>query len=529
MTTSRSRVLVVDDHPSVRQLFVTVLESEGFEALEADSGDAALALLEREAVDLILLDRRMPGRDGASTLTALRQRDETRLTPVVFVTGSGDVDDRIAGLNAGAVDYIVKPVSPEELVARVRAHLRERASLLSAIEEGLRSRAEIAALLADLDTAGDLSGSAEQICAHICQLDGIDACSIIVFPRLDEAEVLAASGSSVSADDRLPLHLTRRLQARALGEGWVEYRTRQPAGTSDVPLGPPEAEVAAFAPLRHGTTLGVLGVASAYGPKGTGTSAAAHCLSTTLDLAPVVTALIAPSLSRFRIEPARERMRDLISHQAFAPVFQPIIDLSDGAIAGYEALTRFTDGTSPQQRFAEAHRLDVGLDLEHATAAAAVRAAQVLPGDAWLAVNVTPTFLDDVGRLGDAVADVDRALVLEVTEHDPIADYDRVRAALDSLEDASLSVDDAGAGYACLQHVLALRPRFVKLDKSWITGIEQDPARQALVAGVASFTGQIGSTIIAEGVEREEERRMLERLGIPLAQGYLFAAPTSTA
>jgi EAL domain-containing protein (putative c-di-GMP-specific phosphodiesterase class I) len=92
-------------------------------------------------------------------------------------------------------------------------------------------------------------------------------------------------------------------------------------------------------------------------------------------------------------------------------------------------------------------------------------------------------------------------------------------------ERAKIAVDDAGSGYASLRHILALRPAFVKLDLSWVRGIDVDEARQALVRGVCDFATRIGCQIIAEGVETEAEQRTLMEIGVELGQGYLLGRP----
>ncbi|HET9443569.1 MAG TPA: EAL domain-containing protein, partial [Acidimicrobiales bacterium] len=84
---------------------------------------------------------------------------------------------------------------------------------------------------------------------------------------------------------------------------------------------------------------------------------------------------------------------------------------------------------------------------------------------------------------------------------------------------------DAGAGFASLRHILHLGPAFVKLDRSWIHGVDADPARQALVAGLRHFAAQTGAELIAEGVEREVERQALLGLGVGYGQGRLLGEP----
>ena len=116
-----STVLVVDDEPSVRDVVVRYLRQEGYETLEAGDGDAARELLERETPSLIVLDLMLPGMDGLSLCRWIRERSEL---PVIMVTALGEESDRLTGLDLGADDYLTKPFSPRELVARVKAVLR---------------------------------------------------------------------------------------------------------------------------------------------------------------------------------------------------------------------------------------------------------------------------------------------------------------------------------------------------------------------------------------------------------------------
>jgi EAL domain-containing protein (putative c-di-GMP-specific phosphodiesterase class I) len=118
-------------------------------------------------------------------------------------------------------------------------------------------------------------------------------------------------------------------------------------------------------------------------------------------------------------------------------------------------------------------------------------------------------------------------LVVELTEHSRIDDYDAVRTALAQLgATVRLSVDDAGAGFASLRHVVDLRPDFLKLDRSWVTGIEHDESRQALVAGLVGFSNRTGTAMIAEGIETIEEHVMLEQMNVDFGQGYLLGRPS---
>jgi diguanylate cyclase (GGDEF)-like protein len=209
-------------------------------------------------------------------------------------------------------------------------------------------------------------------------------------------------------------------------------------------------------------------------------------------------------------------------------VVQPIVRLADGELIGYEALARATDptvGGAPPDWLAQAAEQGWSASLEAAFlfATASVGAP---PDDRLLFVNLLPRHLasPQVRALRDLLPD---RLVLELTEQEAIADVESVRADLDAWtgRGARVALDDVGAGYAGLQQVVHLQPEFVKLDRSLITGIDDDRVRQAMVAALLGFAGAVGTTIIAEGVETAAELRWLRDAGVPLAQGYHLARP----
>jgi len=117
-------VLIVEDEPPLVELLSYNLEKAGFQAQIARDGDEALLAVEERRPDLVLLDWMLPYVSGIEICRRIRRNPETRDLPIILLTARGEEDDRIRGLDAGADDYVVKPFSPSELVARVRAVLR---------------------------------------------------------------------------------------------------------------------------------------------------------------------------------------------------------------------------------------------------------------------------------------------------------------------------------------------------------------------------------------------------------------------
>lgn len=252
--------------------------------------------------------------------------------------------------------------------------------------------------------------------------------------------------------------------------------------------------------------------------------------------------LLAAMLSR-RLEGERARDRDrramaarLDSALALgdpAIVFQPIVDLSSRSSIGYEALARFAaEPARPVDAwFMDATRLERGVELEITAIQRALAASVPLDRSAFVSVNLSPTTLADE-RLTRALEDRDlSAVVFEITEHVEVDDYPALRSAIAGWRrrGVRLAIDDAGAGYASLRHVLSLAPDFVKLDLSLVRDIDTDLARQAMATALVSFAAKSETTVVAEGIETEAELTTLISLGVTIGQGYFMGRPAPVA
>jgi EAL domain-containing protein (putative c-di-GMP-specific phosphodiesterase class I)/DNA-binding NarL/FixJ family response regulator len=514
-------ILVVDDEPAVRGLFVRALCDAGYDTIEAADGIEALQIIEHRSVALILLDSTMPRLDGVGVIRAIREREATRTLPVILVTAKADLEDRIIGLDAGADDYIAKPVALEELVARVGAGLRSHLTMMQAVERQSQDRRRLAAALHRVREDGSPEVRADAFVDDVMLGLGLDHLALIGFTA-DEGVHLVVLKSSWPERDRfgrpgsaIEPSLAAGLRERAAGGPWM-WRLGNDREVACVPL------------WLQGALAGLF-LFGAVADKGDGQLSSR--MPILLEAADMAAALLGPTwavdLGRLS---ARVALEAIIAEGAFTPHFQPIVPLVDRAVVGYEALTRFTDGVRPDIRFAAAERHGLGHQLELATLRAAVQGAASLPDGAFLALNASPSLVLAGEGLRSVLVGTGRDLVLEITEHARIDDYAALQAALDRIDPpVKVSVDDAGSGYASLSHILALRPAFVKLDISWVRDIEADPARQALVAGLVHFAAEVGCELIGEGIETEAELQTLRQLGVPLGQGYLLGRPLPIA
>jgi DNA-binding NarL/FixJ family response regulator len=132
----REIVLLIDDAPDTVRMIAEALDEVGYMVLVATDGASALKRLERVTPDAVLLDACMPGMDGFETCRRIKQAPGMRTVPVIFMTGLSETERVVEGLTAGGIDYLVKPVVPDELVARLRAHLRVAREMNAAMSGG---------------------------------------------------------------------------------------------------------------------------------------------------------------------------------------------------------------------------------------------------------------------------------------------------------------------------------------------------------------------------------------------------------
>lgn len=246
----------------------------------------------------------------------------------------------------------------------------------------------------------------------------------------------------------------------------------------------------------------------------------------------MVAKLLIPELEQQRADQRlRAEILALVERETLNVAYQPIIDLRTGACLGLEALARFPEPYHrPDRAFALAERYGLGLALEELVVRQAWRMLPQLARGQFLALNLTPGSLLALARRANRRQELPlSSLVIEVTEHTAIKAYDDLREELTRLRARGLriAVDDAGAGYASLRHVLELRPDIIKIDRSLIDGLAEDRARGLVVGSFVSLARDLRAQVVAEGIEQEADLRAARHLGITAGQGYLLGRPST--
>jgi EAL domain-containing protein (putative c-di-GMP-specific phosphodiesterase class I) len=233
----------------------------------------------------------------------------------------------------------------------------------------------------------------------------------------------------------------------------------------------------------------------------------------------------------------RRQLFELVIEGQVRSVYEPIVEVETRTVFGYEALARGPEGTelhSPAKLFATATEQDLLFQLDCLCRRSGLDGARDLPGGAKLFLNVRPTTIHDPNFRADALErtlEVCRLqpsdVVFEISEQESIENFAIFREVRDYYGKLGfqIALDDTGAGYASLEAVMELAPEFIKVDRAFVAGIDEDMARQEVLRALQSLAQRIGARIIGEGLDTLAELETLKRLGIPFGQGWLFGKP----
>jgi len=558
------RALVVDDEEVIRSVVVEVLEGMGFSVGSADSLAQARQKVADGAYDLLVVDKNLPDGSGLLLVRELFERDVD--AQILVMSGYATLSSAVEALQAGVADYVVKPFD----LADFRARLHRAAEGLKLRRTNRRLLSELQsknAILEGLATRDPLTGLdnhasfQESVRREIARCKRYGSSCALVLASIDRFRDFNASLGYSGGDAML----------RALGE--FLRRNRR---TSDLPAYLAEGDVMArFAGdtfalilpetdrtggatraehLRRALEQADLGGGLPHITVSLGVAAfPAHAQEADALIAAAAIALEAAK------EAGRNRLicwsRELsvggrldagqVRHEAdkfaalgrsirdrtFRAVYQPIVDLAAGSELAWEALTRPLDPafTSIVDLLGTAEQGGLVHALGRVLREIQIAAIGQLPADKLLFLNVHPfEFLVQGGIEGEpALKPWTKRLVLELTEAGEVSNFYRARERVAALREAGfrIAVDDLGSGYSSLNNLALLEPDFVKLDMAMVRGIERGGRAARLIKHILEYCRGEGMLVICEGIETQEELRVVRELGVPLVQGYLFAQP----
>lgn len=233
----------------------------------------------------------------------------------------------------------------------------------------------------------------------------------------------------------------------------------------------------------------------------------------------------------------KSELNRIIADTSIKTAFQPIYDLGNMNIHGYEALTRGPENSifeDPETMFSFALHSDLITELDRICRTNALVKSKKMEPDRKLFLNTevqtiyTPDFLE--GKIIHFLEEHNlkpENIVIEITERSAIENYKKFKEVLKILKDLqfNIALDDAGVGYASLQTITEISPRYLKIDNSLVTNIHKDLIRRHLIQTLIDFSEKSEILLIAEGIEKEEELKLLKEIGIHFGQGYFLGRP----
>ena len=242
--------------------------------------------------------------------------------------------------------------------------------------------------------------------------------------------------------------------------------------------------------------------------------------------------------SRSEARKRRNRILDLVLDRQVTSVYEPIVTVESKTVFGYEALARGPQGSdlhSPLVMFGLAEEEDLVFELDCLCRTSGLKGAVGLPEGTKLFLNIRPTTIHDPNfraeRLIQTLRECELSptdVVFEVSEQESIANFEAFKEVRDYYRDLGFqfALDDTGAGHAGLEALVEISPDFIKVDRSFVSGIDQDPVRKTMLGALQTVSEKTNSRLIAEGLDTLEELETLGELGIEFGQGWLFGKPT---
>jgi diguanylate cyclase len=556
-TSATPIAIIADDEETGRLLLAESAEQVGLTPLLFDNGTAALEAALSYGAAIVLLDVEMPGLDGYAVCRRLRADPRFTTTPIVMVTGHEDSTAITLAFDAGATDFVSKPVNWALLPRRLEYILRnaaaaERIERLAYFDSltGLPNRQRC------LETAErqftQAAGAGQSVAVVYLDLNSFKRINDTFGHSAGDAVLRTVAGRLTHSLDRPegePAHVSL---ARFGGDEFVILVRHPQAGALALRLAE-KCSLAFKEPIVHEGlefySTPSIGVAIYPQDGGDVATVLKHAdtamyQAKTGNAAPIAVYLPAMS-SRLRDWLELEaRLRRAVQEDRVHLRYQPKFNLKNQRISGVEALLRWYDsehGEVSPTRFIEIAE-DSGLILEMGSWVVRAACRQLRKWlDAGLpvpvAINVSGKELlhGDPARVVEmeaAAAGVPTSLIeIEITESVLVQDSTKVRHALERLRQLGcrIALDDFGTGYSSLAYITRFPPDRLKIDKAFVRNVDRSASDAAIANAILSLAKTLGLTVTAEGIERPGQLEWLRARGCDEVQGFLLARPLTAA
>jgi diguanylate cyclase (GGDEF)-like protein len=545
-------LLLVDDEPHVCSSLARILRRDNYRVLTAHSADDALAVLAKNAVDVVLSDQRMPGKKGTELLAAVR--DLYPNTVRLILSGAAEIQDITHAMGTGAIyKFLTKPIDPALLRANIAEAFSRAASLRATESPGFAAR--------DAATGLPTRAYLKRVFPSLltgARSDGASVCMLML--RVDQYPNIVASFGHQFGEE-----FTRAI-ASVLSRGLAQHYFLCPDApgnflvltTDDAPFDRiahierslDELFSRPIPVLDHRITVTAsvgATVSSDSEPQFDELADQAHAAMMTAagrggaTLQLYQQQLVKALRGKLQLE---SDLRQAVAAGAFHLVYQPQVEITSGEIVGLEALLRWQHPerglVTPKEFIPLAEELGLINELggwilkEVIDQLMRWRERGLAPQE--VAINVSPVQLRDRASFVDKVAAAlawhalpPQCLVLEITESAAIEHNEEISSCLADLRElgVTLAIDDFGTGYANLSNLTRFAFKKLKIDRSLLPQ-GRDERSKKLFANVVAMARELGLTVVAEGVETPIELATVAATRCSVVQGYFYSPPVST-
>lgn len=607
---SHSKIIIVDDNSKNLGLLFNILDSIGYDVRVAQDGESAIEKIKRDPPDLILLDVMMPGMDGFEVCSQLKSDSKFTEIPVIFMTALSETVDKLKGLQLGAVDYITKPFSHHEVIARLQLHLQLYKTAQKLKQEVIeRTKAETALSQLNQELEGQVKKRTKQLETTLEQLQKthrelIDhkqklefmAChdSLTELPnrtwfmsRLDQlikrSKVDCGFHFGVMYIDLDHFKVINDSMGHLVGDGLLNQVAQRLLKTCEKTVG----SVASV--VRLGGDEFVILLENVCHIERASSLAEKILSQFKIPLEwenykYYINASIGITHSSFGYQDAAEVLRDAdlamysakragrgcyrvlttdhqkqaalrlqleqelrqgIENEEFCLYYQPIVSLTTGELAGFEALVRWQHPTrgmvSPGLFIPIAEETGLIYELGDWILHSAIHQWRTWQKkftccrDLVLHINLSPIQLsqhDLFTKLKKIMIEKELkydGLKLEITESSLISQQVKASHLLERVKEIGLQlcIDDFGTGYSCLNHLQEFPLDSLKIDRCFVMNLEHDNHDPTIIRTIITLAHNLGMEVVAEGIETHKQWQKLRELGCEWGQGYLFAKPMS--
>ena len=531
---TQPKILIIDDEPSNIALIKIVLKKENYTFVDASNGEEGIALAQKEAPNVILMDAIMPTMDGFEATKAIRLTKNLERTPILMITGLTDKEDRIKALDCGVNDFVTKPFDTNELIARCRSYVNMSQLNASYVLASIDHDTNLPNLVALQERLAPQNESYKMLMIWINHIEEIEEFYgapirlevekkfVGTLHKYMDVTLLDMVYCTSKGEYVLLLKDRNDFDMAVLSKTFIEAVKKD-----TIYIKQTDTQIDITVSISY-----IEGFEKLYEQSRLALKYAAYVGNEVVE---------AKTVAHSHLEQSKKnivwakKVKKALQENRIEPYFQALYNNKTKTIDKYESLVRLIeeDGkvVSPFFFLEIAQKAKLYLDLTRTVFDQACKTFR--DREEGFSINLSGIDIEDDG-LRNYLVDVLRSepkiakkIVFEMLEDENFRDFDVLKGFIKEVKSlgAKIAIDDFGSGYSNFIRLLDFEPDILKIDGSLIKNITKDPFSLHVVKTIKDFADKIGIVTVAEFVSDEEIQKTIQSLDIDYTQGYFIAEP----